>query len=142
MSQQSRTSKQQKQLFEAASRVFEHAYAPYSNYRVGSALLTAEGEIFVGCNVENGAFPATICAERAAVVSAVSQGYRDFVAIAVVTEDGGTPCGICRQVLSEFSLDMEVYIFQTDGTLIYAGTMHDLLPATFKLNRPRQPNTR
>jgi len=75
----------------------QRAYAPYSNYQVGAAVLTSDGNILIGCNVENASYPATICAERVALTAAVAQGYQDFVAIAVATQNGGTPCGICRQ---------------------------------------------
>lgn len=132
MSSISLSTEQQSKLFEAAKEAHQCAYAPYSKYRVGAALLTDDGQIFVGCNVENAAFPATICAERAAVASAVSQGHRNFVAVAVVTKDGATPCGICRQVLGEFSLDMIVYSYQTDGTLVQESPMSELLPSAFK----------
>ncbi|MCB0124000.1 MAG: cytidine deaminase, partial [Caldilineaceae bacterium] len=103
------------ELVGAALRVRQLAYAPYSNYLVGSALLTAEGTIVVGCNVENAAYPATICAERVALTSAVAQGYRTFVAIAVATANGGTPCGICRQVMAELGPEMVVYISDDKG---------------------------
>lgn len=93
----------------------ERAYAPYSHYRVGAALLTAEGEIVLGCNVENAAYPATICAERVALTAAVAHGRRDFLAIAVATRDGGTPCGTCRQVMAELGPQMAVYISDDQG---------------------------
>ena len=99
-----------KALIQMAIESRQRAYAPYSNYRVGAALLTASGRIFTGVNVENAAYPTTICAERVAVFKAVSEGERDFQAIAVVTENGGTPCGSCRQVLAEFGLDTVVLI--------------------------------
>lgn len=99
-----------KKLICAAMEAKEFAYAPYSNFRVGAALLTKEGRIFTGCNVENVAFSPSVCAERTAVVKAVSEGYKEFQAI-VVTGDNGdylTPCGVCRQVLAEFC-DLEEF---------------------------------
>jgi len=86
------TDELRKQLITSARRVRQHAYAPYSNYTVGAALLTAEGHIYTGVNVENAAYPVTICAERAAVFKAISEGERKFTALAVVTDNGGTPC--------------------------------------------------
>ena len=112
------------------------AYVPYSEYRVGAALLTADGTVVTGCNVENASFGATCCAERTAVFSAVAAGHRDFRAIAVATHgaDAGTPCGICRQVLAEFSPDgaLEVVCFTPEG--VEARYMlAELLPHAFKL---------
>ncbi|HEC33587.1 MAG TPA: cytidine deaminase, partial [Chloroflexi bacterium] len=88
----------------------ENAYAPYSGYRVGAALLGRSGRIYTGCNVENAVYPLCTCAERVAVVKAVSEGERQFVALAVVTENGGAPCGSCRQTLREFGEDIVVLI--------------------------------
>jgi cytidine deaminase len=90
------------ELVLAAQAVRAHSYSPYSKYAVGAALRGTSGKIYSGVNVENAAYPLTICAERAAIFSAVSQGERSFTAIAVVTANGGTPCGACRQVLAEF----------------------------------------
>ena len=94
------------ELIDAASQVREKAYAPYSKYQVGAALLTATGKIFTGVNVENAAYPDSICAERSAVFSAVSAGERSFQAIAVATRNGGSPCGSCRQ---EARIEKRVY---------------------------------
>ena len=97
--------KQMDELFALARRASEAAYAPYSKFRVGAALLGADGRIFTGCNVENRSFGLTVCAERNAVFQGVSQGCRNFLALAIVTPDSGEPvgpCGACRQVLSEF----------------------------------------
>jgi len=104
-----------KALIHQAKEARERAYAPYSNYRVGAALLGASGRIYTGCNVENAVYPECICAERVAVVKAVSEGERDFVAIAVVTRDGGSPCGSCRQVLLEFAPQVRVLIANESG---------------------------
>ncbi|UCF28866.1 MAG: cytidine deaminase, partial [Chloroflexota bacterium] len=86
------------------------AYAPYSNYAVGAALLTSKGKIYDGVNVENAAYPTSMCAERVAVFKAVSEGETNFTAIAVASSNGGTPCGACRQVLSEFGSDTKVLV--------------------------------
>ncbi len=107
------------------------AYAPYSNYKVGAALLTASGKIYDGVNVENAAYPSCICAERTAVVKAVSEGEREIVAIAVATVNGGTPCGTCRQVLSEFGLDATLLMVDGAGNIVQRTTVRALLPDSF-----------
>jgi cytidine deaminase len=89
-------------LIQAALRAVPYCYAPYSHFRVAAALLTATGQIYCGVNIENVAFSPTICAERAAIASAISQGGRNFVAIAIVSQGAVAPCGVCRQVLGEF----------------------------------------
>lgn len=118
-------------LVQAALQARRWAYAPYSNYRVGAAALTASGRIYDGVNVENAAYPSGICAERVAIFKAVSQGEREFQAIAVVTENGRTPCGACRQVMAEFGLDTDVLIAGGDGELVYKTTVAELLPDAF-----------
>ena len=117
-------------LIDQAKVARESAYVPYSHYRVGAALVTASGRVFSGCNVENAVYSETICAERTAVVKAVSEGERDFYAIAVVTRDGGAPCGACRQVLSEFAPHMIVLIADTEGQ-VRETTAAELLPDRF-----------
>ncbi len=107
------------------------AYAPYSHYAVGAAVLTDSGEIFDGVNIENAVYPLTICAERVAIFKAVSRGHRAFNAIAVVTKNGGSPCGACRQVMAEFGLDTVVLIADSIGTLRQTSTVADLLPYAF-----------
>lgn len=119
------------ELLAAAKQAQTSAYAPYSNYPVGAALLTSSGAIYLGSNVENAAYPDSICAERVAVFKAVSEGQRDFEAIAVVTRDGGTPCGSCRQVLAEFSPGALVIIANQDGEVVRESTVADLLPGAF-----------
>lgn len=106
------------------------AYTPYSGYQVGAAVLTAEGEVVLGCNVENAAYPATICAERVALTAAVAQGKRHFTAIAVATRNGGSPCGTCRQVMMELGPDMTVHIADESGAY-RTTTVHALLPDGF-----------
>ena len=118
-------------LIKTAVEARKWAYAPYSNYPVGAALLTTSGRIYDGVNVENAAYPTTICAERVAVFKAVSEGERDFQAIAVVTENGGSPCGSCRQVLAEFGLQITVLIANVAGDLIQEIVLGDLLPQAF-----------
>jgi cytidine deaminase len=120
-----------KELIQKAITVRSNAYAPYSNYPVGAALLTESDRIFTGVNVENAGYSETICAERVAVVKAVSDGEKAFQAIAVVTENGGSPCGSCRQVLSEFGGDTVVIIADKDGILIKETSVADLLPGAF-----------
>jgi len=118
-------------LIEAALQAREWAYAPYSEYRVGAALLTASGKIYEGVNIENAAYSATVCAERVAIFKAVSEGERDFVAIAVATRDGGSPCGVCRQVLSEFGQGTLVLIVDDSARLVKEVTVEELLPGAF-----------
>lgn len=110
------------------------AYAPYSGYQVGAAVLTAEGDVVLGCNVENAAYPATICAERVALTAAVAQGKRQFTAIAVATRNGGSPCGACRQVMMELGPDMTVYIADASGAY-RTTTVRALLPDGFERDK-------
>jgi cytidine deaminase len=133
-------------LLTAAREARAHAYAPYSRYRVGAALLTRAGRVFAGCNVENASYGATLCAERSAVAAMVSAGDRDPVACVVVTSGGrggapGSPCGICRQVLSEFARDMKVLLVAEDArgriTAKKATRLSTLLPLAFRLHGAR-----
>ena len=126
------TDEMRSRLIQAAAEARQWAYAPYSNYAVGAALLTASGRIYDGVNVENAAYPTGICAERVAVFKAVSEGERDFVAIAVVTANAGSPCGSCRQVLAEFGLDIVVVIANLDGKVIKETSVARLLPGAFR----------
>ncbi|GAB4572908.1 MAG: cytidine deaminase [Anaerolineae bacterium] len=119
------------QLVDAALEARQMAYAPYSEYFVGAALLTEDGSLFTGCNVENASYGATICAERTAAVKAVSEGQRRFSAIAIATRDGGSPCGICRQVLYEFGPQMTVLMVNEHGQVTHEGPLHALLPLGF-----------
>uniref|UniRef100_G1PFK9 Cytidine deaminase n=2 Tax=Myotis TaxID=9434 RepID=G1PFK9_MYOLU len=109
------------------------AYCPYSHFPVGAALLTRDGKIFLGCNVENACYPLGICAERTAIQKAISEGYQDFRAIAVaadVQDDFISPCGACRQVMREFGSNWDVYLTKPDGTYVLR-TVQELLPASF-----------
>ena len=128
----------QEKLIQQARLAMEKAYAPYSKFQVGAALLGADGNIYTGCNVENAAYSPTMCAERVAIGKAVSSGCREFVALAVCGGKNGeirnfcTPCGVCRQVLAEFCQgDFPVYL--TDGKTVKAYTLSELLPAQFCL---------
>ena len=120
------------QLIQAAQQAALNAYVPYSKFPVGAALLLKNGQIVLGCNVENISYPAGICAERTAVVKAVSNGHKDFVAIAVTgqTEEVITPCGICRQTLAEFGPDLLVICCNKNGDS-KEFKLPDLLPEAF-----------
>lgn len=120
-----------KALIDLANEARKRAYAPYSHYRVGAALRTKSGRVFTGVNVESAAYPTTMCAERIAVYKAVSEGEMDFEVIAVVTDNGGSPCGGCRQVLAEFGLDTIVLIADGNGELKKQTTVAGLLPDAF-----------
>jgi len=118
-------------LVRIASQVRKWAYTPYSNYQVGAAVLTDSGRIYDGVNIENAAFPVTVCAERTAIFKAVSNGERKFQAIAVVTKDGGMPCGSCRQVMAEFSPEMLVIMADDKGKITAEKKLSGLLPGAF-----------
>lgn len=119
-------------LRERATAAMEQAYAPYSRFRVGAALLAIDGSIDVGCNVENASYPAGICAERAAIASAIARGVREFAAVVIVTEAGTPtpPCGMCRQVLMEFAPQLPVHSL-TRGGASARWMMSELLPEAF-----------
>lgn len=121
---------QEQTLVRMATEAQKRAYAPYSHYAVGAAVLTAQGEVFTGCNIENATYPATVCAERVAIFKAVSEGQRELTAIAVVTENGGSPCGICRQVMREFAPEMIVFIANVKGETRKT-SVAELLPDSF-----------
>ena len=118
------------ELIELAIQARKKAYTPYSHYKVGAALLGKSGKVYLGCNVENASYGLTCCAERTAVFKAVSEGETEFEAIAVVTKNGGSPCGACRQVLSEFAPDLVVYIADKSSN-IKETSIKKLLPAAF-----------
>lgn len=125
------TDDEYKSLIDFANEARKKAYAPYSHYSVGAALRTKTGRVFTGVNVENAAYPHTMCAERVAIFKAVSEGEMEFDVIAVVTDNGGSPCGGCRQVLAEFGLDTVVLIANGEGKLLKETTVKDLLPEAF-----------
>lgn len=117
-------------LIEVAANARKYAHTPYSRYRVGAALLAGSGNVYSGVNVENASYGLAICSERTAYVKAVSEGEREFIAIAVVTDNGGSPCGACRQFMSEFGLD--TVVIQSDAQGRYTlTTVGALLPDAF-----------
>lgn len=118
-------------LIEQARAAYANAYAPYSHYKVGAALLGDDGRIYTGCNVENAVYPLTLCAERVAIAKAVSEGVKHIKALAVVTANGGSPCGSCRQVIREFGNDdLTIAIASLDGSY-EEYTLIQLLPHSF-----------
>ncbi|MEP0806995.1 MAG: cytidine deaminase [Chloroflexota bacterium] len=124
--------KQEKQsLVDLANAARRRAYVPYSHYPVGSSLRTKSGRVFTGVNVENAAYPQTMCAERIAIFKAVSEGETEFEVITVVTENGGSPCGGCRQVMAEFGLDTVVILADGKGNILHETTVRELLPDAF-----------
>jgi len=124
-------SSREEDLIALALEARKKAYAPYSHFLVGAALLAESGQIYTGCNVENASYGLSICAERVALFKAVAAGERRFKAIAVVTETMATPCGSCRQVLAEFGEDeLQVIVADPEGQMeVY--TLGELLPASF-----------
>ena len=121
-------------MIKAAHDEMKKAYAPYSEIKVGAALLTSDGRVYTGSNIENASYGATICAERAAVAKAVNAGEKTFSAIAVVSNIKGYtyPCGICRQVLAEFSRDMDIVMY--NGSEIKVEKLKEIFPHSFKIN--------
>lgn len=126
------------ELIEQAKKAMEKAYAPYSGFKVGAALLGKDGSVYTGCNIENAAYSPTLCAERVAFGKAVSEGQREFVAIAVCGGKNGvisgpcTPCGVCRQVMAEFcGKDFKVYVASPEGYEEFS--LENLLPNSFSL---------
>ena len=108
----------------------ERAEAPYSNYPVGVALLTTDDSVILGCNIESKAYPTTLCAERVAIFSAISQGYKDFSAMALITQDGAFPCGSCRQIIHEYAGNIPIFIAKDIDNYV-TKTITDLLPFPF-----------
>lgn len=125
-----------KALIDMALKAMENAYAPYSGFKVGAALLCSDKKVYTGCNIENSSYGASNCAERTAIFKAVSEGEREFEKIAIVSSCGDFtfPCGICRQVLSEFMYDKTVVLFSEKGG-IREFKVKDLLPEAFRLQR-------
>lgn len=129
------TQQEKQALIDLANTARQRAYVPYSHYPVGAALRTKTGRLYTGVNVENAAYPQTMCAERVAIFKAVSDGEQEFEVIAVVTDNGGSPCGGCRQVMAEFGLDTIVLMADGDGRLIKETTVRELLPDAFTSER-------
>lgn len=121
-----------RELAAAAFKARENAYAPYSRYKVGAAVLTEGGRIYTGCNIENASYGATICAERVAASAAVAAGEKKLVAMAVVSDSNvpGPPCGICRQFLIEFAPEMPIYMFNLQGEM-RTGYLNSFIPSAF-----------
>lgn len=123
-------------LIKESVAVREFSYSPYSKFKVGAAVLCNDGTIFTGCNVENASYSVTVCAERTAVVKAVSKGKRQFKALAVVADEKNnsftSPCGICRQMIAEFG-DIPIYLSRSDMKSVLTSTVTDLLPHAFGL---------
>ena len=128
------TESQRSDLITAATAVRDNAYAKYSKFHVGAALLTDSGRLFTGCNVENASYGLTLCAERVAVSSAVAAGERQFVAMAIATAGGHAPCGACRQVIVEFAPELPILLVDADDQANVRETdMRTLLPERFEL---------
>ncbi|XP_073848938.1 cytidine deaminase [Musca autumnalis] len=131
-----------RELILAAVEARKHAYCPYSNFAVGAAIRTSDGSIYTGCNIENGAYTAGICAERTAAAKAISEGKRDFVACAVVAQQEGsftTPCGVCRQFLAEFGVKKDFPLYAAKPLSppfrVLCTSIMELLPKTFLLEK-------
>lgn len=122
------------ELLDTAKKAMVHAYAPYSDFKVGAALLCTDGTVYTGCNIENASYGVCCCAERTAVFKAVSEGRRDFSAIAIVSSAGGEtfPCGVCRQVLAEFSPNIRVVLQKKDNSAV-SYEFEELMPYIFSL---------
>lgn len=124
------TTNQWDDLFKQAVEAREYSYSPYSQYKVGAALLTKNGKVYTGCNIENAAYTPSVCAERTAIFKAVSEGVTEFVAIAIATLNGGTPCGVCRQVIREFAPNMIIIFGAIEGDY-QTRSLAELLPDSF-----------
>ena len=125
------------ELQSAAESALSESYSPYSHFRVGAAVLTKEGKIFVGTNIENASFGLSMCAERVAIFKAVSEGYKSFTNLAVISSAGkpAFPCGACRQVLAEFNKDIKIHLSDN-----YTKTLSDLLPDSFNSSQLNTKN--
>jgi len=128
-----KVSEAEQRLIDAAKKARDNAHAPYSNFKVGAALLTKNGNVYASCNVENASYGGSICAERNAVASAIAAGEKDFVQLAIVTQSDppAAPCGLCRQVLVEFCDDLPILLCNIKGGLVRT-TLKDLQPLPFK----------
>ena len=128
----------QEELTREARAAMHHAYAPYSRFLVGAAIVADDGRVFAGCNVENASYPVGLCAERAAIGHAVSSGARRFTRLVVASSGAApaSPCGMCRQALAEFGLDLEITSVTEDGQE-RSWSLRELLPADFRLDEMR-----
>ncbi len=124
-----------KDLTTVAIKAREYAHAQYSKFNVGAALLTKSGKVYTGSNVESSSYGLTICAERVALVKALSEGESEFEAISVVTETGASPCGACRQLLWDYTNNIPVYVSNLEGE-IFEYNLAELLPNPFEFNKP------
>lgn len=126
-------------LINKAKEAKEFAYVPYSGFQVGAALKTKSGKVYTGCNIENSSFGATNCAERTAIYKAISEGETEFESIAVVSSAGDItyPCGICRQVMSEFMKDADIFFEDKDGNIIDS-SVHEMMPHMFDNEIPNK----
>jgi cytidine deaminase len=125
-------------LIHQAVEVRKRAYAPYSKFLVGAAVLTKSGKTYLGCNVENASYGLAVCAERSAVFAAITAGEKQFECMAIATQGGATPCGACRQVLSEFNPDLPIFLVDVDNPdKIIEGSLWELLPGAFKLEEKK-----
>ena len=130
------TEQQRQQIIEAALAMRDRAYAPYSGFRVGAAVLTASGKVHAGCNVENASYGLTLCAERVALATAVAAGDGQFVALAVASAGGATPCGACRQFAAEFRGDLPVLVVDAaQPGRVLETSISELLPNQFRLRQ-------
>lgn len=120
-----------KTLINHAITAQKRALCKYSNYPVGAALLLKNNNVILGCNIESKAYPTTLCAERVAIFSALSQGYKDFSALALITNDGAYPCGSCRQIIYEYALDIPIYIANNNNNEFSTEKISNLLPYPF-----------
>jgi cytidine deaminase len=121
----------QNELINAAMKVRENAYAPYSNFQVAAALLCADGEIVTGINIESSSYGLSVCAERNTIATAVAKGKKDFIAMAVVSQNGVTPCGACRQVIFDICGNIDIILGDEKGSIQDTTTMKVLLPQAF-----------
>lgn len=125
------------ELTAAALKAMENAHAKYSNFKVGAALLSKSGNVYTGSNVESSSYGLTICAERVALVKALSEGENEFEALAIVTKSGASPCGACRQLLWDYTRDIPVYVSDLEGN-ITEYNLAELLIHPFEFNKPIQ----
>lgn len=120
-----------KRLIKKAIAAQKLAYAPYSQYAVGAALMTTSGKIYTGSNVESASYSLTMCAERNAIFKSVTEGHRDIATLVVVTKDSGFPCGACRQVMNEFNPNMVIIVANSEGKTLFEKHLYEILPHAF-----------